>query len=127
MRKLKISLAALMLLFASGCRKEIYVPVEKVTIVRDTIDRRVASADTVIMADSVLLLQRGDTVIKEVWRKRDRISLRHDTIRIVRCDTIREERPVEVVVERKSKSGWWPMAILLLAGIVAILIRNRKK
>lgn len=75
------------LVATTSCTRRIYVPVESVSV--DTVyvtDRRV---DSVVSHDSVYMAQRGDTVYKEVYRLRRRVSLHRDTVREICRDTIR--------------------------------------
>lgn len=131
MSKLKFVVAIFLLLAAAGCRKEIYVPVEKMTVIRDSVARSVQRTDTVIIADSILMLQRGDTIIKEVWRRRDRVSLLHDTVSIIRCDTVREDRPVILrnLSAREKKRSLLPLIVAALGVGVLVLrfVRNKTR
>lgn len=131
MSKLKFVVAIFLLLAAAGCRKEIYVPVEKMTVIRDSVARSVQRTDTVIIADSILMLQRGDTIIKEVWRRRDRVSLLHDTVSIIRCDTVREDRPVilDKLSAREKKRSLLPLIVAALGvGVLALrFVRNKTR
>lgn len=131
MKKLKFIVAAILLLGGAGCQKKIYVPVEKITVIRDSVSHRVQRADTVIMTDSILMLERGDTVIKEVWRRRDRVSLLHDTVCIIRCDTVREDRPVvlERCSGRNKRSSLVPLIIAASGvGVLALrFVRNKMR
>lgn len=131
MSKLKFVVAIFLLLAAAGCRKEIYVPVEKMTVIRNSVARSVQRTDTVIIADSILMLQRGDTIIKEVWRRRDRVSLFHDTVSIIRCDTVREDRPVilDKLSAREKKRSLLPLIVAALGvGVLALrFVRNKTR
>ena len=77
----------------------------------DTVYRMNMVRDTVLVKDSVLvsIFSAGDTVYKtrEVWRWRDRVNVRVDTVykNAVRVDTVR----VPVAVERKL--SWWERTV----------------
>ena len=77
----------------------------------DTVYRMNVVRDTVLVKDSVLvsIFSAGDTVYKtrEVWRWRDRVNVRVDTVykNAVRVDTVR----VPVAVERKL--SWWERTV----------------
>ena len=116
--------AALLLTLAllmAACSKKVYVPVERVRIDStavyraDSLTRILATRDTVIERDSVVLMVKGDSVVKEVWRWRDRVSVVRDTVRdgqtraytrVVR-DTVSVPYAVEVVKEVEKPLSWW--------------------
>lgn len=103
----------LVLLFAASasCTRKVYIPVEKEITVRDSVERRVNFRDSVVRLDSILMYVKGDTVVKECWRVRDRVALRHDTLRIVHRDTVVTPRIVEVGRKEESGRSWkWMMA-----------------
>lgn len=94
----------------------------------DTVYRTNVVRDTVLVKDSVLVrvFSAGDTVYKtrEVWRWRERVNVRTDTVyrSAVRTDTIR----VPVMVERRA--SWWertverPLGNVLAVVTVALLL-----
>lgn len=120
-----------------ACSKKVYVPTERVVVrtdsvaVRraDSLTRLLAMRDSVIVRDSVFVMLRGDTVVKEAWRIRERVSLVHDTVRIgsgftaerIRLDSVRV--PVPVTVEKivtkevEKKLNWWRKAFLWTGGL----------
>lgn len=108
-------LIVLILLLLSGCKSVKYVPVESVKIEKEYIDKW--KRDSVHVRDSVFVLVKGDTVIKDRWRTvyRDRFS--RDTIHVSQRDTIKEPYPVEVIKEkyRVPRSLW--CLVILLAGL----------
>lgn len=77
----------------------------------DTVYKLNMVRDTVMVRDSVLvsIFSAGDTVYKtrEVWRWRDRVNVRVDTVYkgALRVDTVR----VPVAVERKL--SWWERTV----------------
>ena len=81
----------------------------------DSLSRILSSRDTVIERDSVVLMVKGDSVVKEVWRWRDRVSVVRDTVRdgkvrayarVVR-DTVSVPYAVEVAREVEKPLSWW--------------------
>ena len=77
-------LACVMLTLLCGCSTPQPVVVERVVVKTDTLYKARTSADTFRLHDSVYVehYTRGDTVyrLKSVWRWRDRISVKTDTI-----------------------------------------------
>lgn len=96
-----------------GCKSVKYIPVETTKTRTEYVDR--FKTDSVHVRDSVFVLVKGDTVIKDRWRTVYKEVYARDTI--CRQDTIREPYPVEVVKERYRvpKSLWW--LVILLAGL----------
>lgn len=124
------------LLLAAGCSRKVYVPVESVSVrVRaDTLLAERVRTDSVILRDSVIVSQRGDTVVKEVWRVRERLS-RAGAERVhISRDTVVERISVPVEVEKRvevpRELTRWQRARMnvgsgvmwLLAAIVIILV-----
>lgn len=103
----------LMILLMLGCKSVKYIPVETIKTKTEFVDR--FKTDSVYVRDSVFVLVKGDTVIKDRWRTVYKEVYVRDTI--FRQDTIREPYPVEVVKEkyRVPKSLWW--LVILLAGL----------
>lgn len=103
----------LMILLMLGCKSVKYIPVETIKTKTEYVDR--FKTDSVHVRDSVFVLVKGDTVIKDRWRTVYKEVYARDTI--YRQDTIREPYPVEVVKERYRvpKSLWW--LVILLAGL----------
>lgn len=129
----------LILLSLCACSKKVYVPVERTRTVTDstfihradTLTHQLHTIDTLMLRDSVVVTVRGDTVIKEAWRLRDRIRILRDTLRIgngftlteTRRDTIREPQIVEVEkrIEIPTPLPWYRRA-LQWAGAAALLL-----
>lgn len=120
-----------------ACSKRVYVPAERVVVRTDSVavhradslTRLLATRDSVVVRDSVFVMLRGDTVVKEAWRIRERVSLVHDTVRIgngfsvqeVRLDSVRVPYPVTiekvVTKEVEKELGWWKRAFLWTGGL----------
>lgn len=97
--------------FAAGCTKQIYVPIE--SLVRDTLVQTRQKIDSIIVKDSVMVAERGDTIVKEVWRWRIKTRQRVDTVYKSRVDTMKVVVPVmnnankETVRSRESVVAAW--------------------
>lgn len=107
----------------SGCGTVRPVPVETVRVEREYVDR--LRVDSVVVHDSVIIREKGDTVIiKECHTEyRDRVT--RDTVIVEKRDTI----PVPVIVEKvKYKTPrimWW---IIIILGVMALpTVRNLTK
>lgn len=115
-----------LVLLSCGARREV-IALESGTTSTTQTDAVHTRTDTLLMRDSVLLIERGDTVrIREV-RYRDRIQRVTDTLRIV--DTLRITSHVEVPVPR----SYSPLrSSILFFGVlcsllVLYIINNRRK
>lgn len=121
-----------MILLTAGCSRRIMVPVENVSVRTDTVRIISATSDTVIWRDSVVVAIRGDTVVKEAWRLRDRVAhtsadrnqVSRDTI--VRQIPVEVERRVEVEVERPL-TLWQRIrlslgSLMLIATFISLLL-----
>ena len=130
-----LALLAAVVCGVCACSKKVYVPAERVVVRTDSVavqradslTRLLASRDSFVVRDSVFVMLRGDTVIKEAWRIRERVSLVHDTVRIgagftaerIRLDSVRvpEIVTVEKVVTKEVELGWWRKCFLWTGGI----------
>lgn len=124
---LLLTLALLMASAICSCSKKVYVPVARTRTVTDStyihradsLTRLLHMRDTLIIRDSIVTRITGDTIIKEAWRTRDRVSIIRDTVHIgngfelqqLHHDTIREPQIVEVekevVKEVEKPLSWW--------------------
>lgn len=116
-------LGSLMLLAAmtaaSSCSPRI---IENIRYQRDTTYVQQVKVDSVYRRDSVFIREKGDTVIIYKERIRDRYVFRHDTLRLVKVDSVVVERVKEVKVEKplsawktaKIEAFWWLIASVLL-------------
>lgn len=138
-RTIHAALLLTLALLMAACSKRVYVPVER-TVVRtdsvavhraDSLTRLLHTRDTLVIRDSITTTVRGDTVYKEAWRIRDRVSVMRDTLRIgsgftlaeTHRDTIRQPQIVEVEkrVEVRAPLRWYQRA-LQWAGAAALLL-----
>jgi len=114
-----LACAVLTLLF--GCRSVKYVPVPSVSVDSVYVDR--FHRDSVYLHDSVFVNQysKGDTVFvdKVVTRYKYKDRLRHDTVAVVRADSVQVPYPVE------KDLGWWEKTRLysfpVLVAMIAVL------
>lgn len=128
MRKLVFIAAAAAV--ACGCTKRVYVPLERVNVVRDTFHSSSRLADTLILRDSVVLDRSGNTVRERTVRERWRLRSVHDTVRSTVRDTVVEPRIVEVEKEkprslrgRISEAAGWMSAGVLLGAVLLSAFR----
>lgn len=141
-RTIYTALLLTLALLLAACSKKVYVPVER-TVVRtdsvavhraDSLTRLLHTRDTLVIRDSITTTVRGDTVYKEAWRIRDRVSVMRDTLRIgngfelqqLHRDTIREPKIIEVekevVKEAEKKPPWWKRTLQYTGGAALILL-----
>ena len=104
---------------AVSCSPKIY---ERVVYQHDTTYVQSVKVDSVFRKDSVFVKEKGDTVFIYKERIRDRYVFRHDTLRLVKVDSVAVERVKEVKVEKplsawksaKIWAFWWLVAAVLL-------------
>ena len=116
----------LLMVMAAGCTTPRYVEVERVS--RDTVERETLRKDSVVIKDSIVIMERGDSIIKDHFREYERFSEKIDTIREVRTDSI--PVPVEVIKEQDVYRLHWWQTTLMRIGVVSLavaVIRIRKK
>ena len=104
---------------AVSCSPKIY---ERVVYQHDTTYVQQVKVDSVYRKDSVFVKEKNDTVYIYKERIRDRYVFRHDTLRLVKVDSVAVERVKEVKVEKplsawktaKIAAFWWLVAAVLL-------------
>ena len=104
---------------AVSCSPKIY---ERVVYQHDTTYVQQVKVDSIFRKDSVFVREKGDTVLIYKERIRDRYVFRHDTLRLVKVDSVAVERVKEVEVEKplsawktaKIEAFWWLIASVLL-------------
>lgn len=99
----------------------------------DTLVRVDVQRDSVLLHDSVFVsvFQRADTVFntREVWKYRDRVSIKHDTIKDVRIDVQYRERIDTAYIDKevvrteyvKKPLSWWQKALLWAGGVSLVV------
>lgn len=110
---------AILLVMVTSCSPRI---IETIRYQRDTTYVQQVKVDSVYRRDSVFVREKGDTVFIYKERIRDRYVFRHDTLRLVKVDSVAVERVKEVKVEKpisawkSAKIGafWWLVAAVLL-------------
>ena len=125
----------LLLLFAcvcfSGCKSIEYVPVE--TVRTDTLWQKIVERDSIIVNDSVIVREKGDTVMIEKWHTKYRDRLKTDTMYVSKTDSVQVPYPVEKKLTRwetfcidygKVMLG---ASVVLVAFIIIWLVRKIKK
>ncbi len=117
----------LALLLLCGCSRKVYVPVDNVTLVTDTVYQSRLRVDSVTLRDSVAVIQRGDTVTITKYRDRYRVRERVDTVYSSAVDsvTVRVPYPVErelTAWERaKMQTGGVAIALLAAAAVMGLI------
>lgn len=119
---LAIGATAWMLVALCGCKATEYVPVESVVLRTDTVYSAKFRVDSVIMRDSVLVFQKGDTLIVSKVRDRWRDRVVRDTVYRSAIDTVRvrETYPVEKKLTRWQRARL-DLGTVALGGIIVAL------
>ena len=89
----KCSAVIILLAIMCSCRSVRYVPVE--TVRTDSVLVNSIQRDSVHLIDSVFVREKGDTVWLEKYRYLYRDRVTHDTVSVVKVDTVRIPYPVE--------------------------------
>lgn len=118
----------------AGCTTTRYVPVPSVSVDSVYVDRWLR--DSVYLKDSVFVNQwtQGDTVFvdKVVTRYKYKDRLRHDTVAVVRVDSVRVPYPVEKQLtkweEFKHGFQWFFIGVVIAAvsWVVVWLMKKQK-
>ncbi len=125
---------AAVVLLCCGCTRTVVVPLESSH--RDTLRMVMLRADTLLLRDSIHVIERtkGDTVFIETvrHRDRDRIKVIKDTLYHSRRDTVSIAVPVEKPLTRwqrtKQELGGGAMgAIVAGAVLLAVSFIRRRK
>lgn len=112
MTRYAISLALCVTLLC-GCKAVEYVPVERVVTRTDTIYSAKFRVDSVMLRDSVSLIQRGDTVFVTKYRDRYKTKERIDTVYQSMIDSVKVCVPYPI----DRKLSRWEQAKIDLGGI----------
>lgn len=116
----KLLLVILLAIILSGCTSTRYieVPIPQVKIeYRDRI-----SVDTLIQNDSIVIRERGDTIVLEKYKYLYKSKEVRDTINVT--DTITVVKTVEVTKEVNKLHNW--QVILMVLGGVSIAFGGYK-
>ena len=117
-----VFVAMMVLCALTGCRGTEIVTVEKVRI--DTLREYHTTYDSIHVHDSVSVVVKGDTVIKDRWHTEWRDRWQHDTVYVARTDSVPKPYPVVKEVERQM-SSWecfvmWAGRLALIALALAV-------
>lgn len=107
-------------ILASACTRNIYVPVEH--RIQESEQKIRIHSDTVLIRDSVFLSQRGDTVVREVFRWRWRNRFVTDTVYIERNDTVIRSEITNDKKKLRTSNRSWLSKIKVITVILAIII-----
>lgn len=97
----------LMGIVLSGCTRKIYIPVHSME--QDSVSSYRHRADTFETHDTIMFIQRGDTIVKERISTRMRTRVRVDTLIKISHDTVTRLLPADVTSQKKS-SGKRPLS-----------------
>ena len=125
------------LLLSGGCTRKVYVPVENTTVRTDTVYQSQLRVDSVFCRDSVVVIQKGDTVFMTKYRDRFRYRERTDTVYQTATDSIEKRVPYPVEREltkwEQTKQDVGGMAIgalivaVLAAAVMWVVKRKRNR
>lgn len=101
------------LLLLASCTRTVYVPTERVVLRTDTVYSAKVRVDSVLLHDSVIVVQRGDTVAVTRYRDRYRVREMRDTVYQSVVDSVMVREPIEV--ERKLTR--WEKAKMDVGGV----------
>ena len=119
-----VAVAVLALMMCS-CKSVEYVPVIEKEVHHDSIYLTKVQKDSVWLHDSILVKDRGDTVLIEKWHTKYIEKLRIDTTYIAKVDSIPAPYPVEKLVEKQlSKGQMLRLAVgdITIFGVCGVLV-----
>ena len=111
-----VSIASAIVL--TGCKSVEVVEVERVN--HDTLYISKLVHDSVIVTDSVVLREKGDTVWFEKWHTQWRERIVHDTVQHNRVDSVPVPYPVEKLVEKQLT--WWQKSQMYAGDALLLLL-----
>lgn len=124
-RLYRVILGICALLLLASCTRTVYVPTERVTLRTDTVYSAKVRVDSVLLHDSVIVVQRGDTVAVTRYRDRYRVREMRDTVYQSVVDSVMVREPIEVEREltrwEKAKMDVGGVAIGM-AGVLALVV-----
>ena len=106
------------LAIVAGCRTVRTVPVETVRVEREYVDR--LRVDSVVVRDSVIIREKGDTVVVKEYHTRYRDRVKRDTVKVEKRDTIPVTVPVEKVKYKTPRIMWWVIIVLAVMALPTI-------
>lgn len=117
-------LVVLLILFACSCRSIKYVEVPSIKTEKEYIDRW--HRDSVYIKDSVMVMVKGDTIVKDRWRVVWKEKLIKDTIYVSNTDTLYKvmETERELTKWQRTKMGLGETMIIFI--IIAVIVAGFK-
>lgn len=114
-------------LLLAGCSPRI---VEHIRYQGDTTYIDKVQIDSIYKRDSVLVREKGDTIFIYKEKIREKYRFVHDTVRLVRVDSVAVERIREVKVEKPL--SWWQRSKMaafpwLLGAVVLLALWTCRK
>ena len=109
---------AFLALLMCSCKTIEYVPVVQHEVHHDSIYFTQVQKDSVWLHDSILVKDRGDTVLVEKWHTKYIEKLRIDTTYIAKVDSIPVPYEVTKYVEKKLST---PQIVLMTIGLFSIM------
>ena len=101
-------------IFVNSCTTTKYVPVDSVRV--DSVRVETVRRDSVVLRDSIYIVQRGDTVFKTKYKYVYRDRVLRDTFYHVKCDTVTK------VVKVEKELSFWQKKKIELGGAAMLLI-----
>lgn len=126
-RTVKTVFLAILITASSACTRKVYIPMENISHTTDTLHIASIRADTVYKIDSISLIQKGDTIIKESWRWRYKTRILRDTVYATHRDSISTSQAIPIEEKRNEKPSLRLLFVAFLAGIVATMLLLRRK
>lgn len=131
MKPLYLFIILLTAALCSGCRTIEYRTLE--TVRSDTVYIQSAKVDSVMVRDSIYIVERGDTVLEHryqyIYKYRDRV----DTLYMSKSDTISVPYPVEKQLTKwqqtKVDYGGWAIGVVFvfILIVVGVMVYKLKK
>lgn len=131
MKTLYLLIILLTAAICSGCRTIEYRTLE--TVRSDTVYIQSAKVDSVMVRDSIYIIERGDTVLEHryhyIYKYRDRV----DTLYMSKTDTVSVPYPVEKQLTKwqqtKVNYGGWALGFVFvfILIVVGVMVYKLKK
>ena len=121
-KKVKMIIGIILLLIIASaicsCKTTKYVTVPEYHY-RDT-TKTVYQRDSIYQHDSIYMFSKGDTIFREHFNVKYREFLRHDTLSVVKADSIKVTYPVTKNIEIHSM--YWYQKIFMWIGIACLVL-----
>ena len=106
-------------LLMCSCKTIEYVPIVEHETHHDSIYFTQIQRDSIWQHDSILIKDKGDTVLIEKWHTKYIEKVSHDTTYVAKIDSIPVPYEVTKYVEKKLSK---PQSVLMTIGMLAILV-----